>query len=160
MSDPNIFTFDGFVLRPAGVDDLELATLWVQDDPAHRGTPASFWIVQKMEIKSALLTDCHGPVFFFRVEAHFGPEAYLQVWIQFSPESTRALDERSQRGVVSGFAWLEKMFAPMGFQAVYFDTRNPKLVYFCRKNLGFVNTGRKNEQGCMVLKRRLMAEAA
>lgn len=160
MSEPNVFHFEGFTLRPAAIEDIELAWTWTQADPAHRGTPAAFWIAQTFDVKSYLLIDDVGPVFFFRMQASFGEEGAVQVWIQFPMKCTREPDERMSRGMAAGFMWLEKVLAGIGFAAVYFDTRNPKLVYFCRRQLGFVNTGKKNEQGGMILKRRLMAEAA
>ena len=77
MSELNVFTFDGYVLRPAGVDDLEMAEAWTAADPAHHGTRADFWISNRIDVKSYLLVDRHGPVFFFRMQARFGapPEA-------------------------------------------------------------------------------------
>jgi hypothetical protein len=157
---PTSFTFGGFTLRPAGVEDLELAAAWSEADPAHRGTPAAFWIAQSMDIKSFLLLDEDGPVFFFRMKAVFGTEGHVQVYIQFPPDSTREMEERVQRGLLEGFAWLESQLLRVPFYAVYFDTKNPKLAYFCRRQLGFMNTGRKNQQGGMILKRRLEAKAA
>jgi len=162
MMKHSTFAFDGFVLRSTNAQDQHLAEEWTEADPAHRGTPAAFWTTDKVDVKSFLLTDSQGPVFFFRMKAVWGmdPKGHVQVWIQFPPGSTRTLGERVWRGLIKGFAWLEGMMAQVGFEAVYFSTKNPKLAYFCRKRIGFVNTGRKDEQGEMILKRRLTTKAA
>jgi hypothetical protein len=154
------FKFAGFTLRKTDEQDLSLAAAWSELDPAHKGTPAAFWTQQTVDVMSWLLSDAEGPVFFFRMKAVFGVEGYVQVYIQFDPGSARAMDGRAERGLRYGFHWLETMLVGVGFQAVYFDTKNPKLVYFCRKQLGFHNTGRKNEDGGMILKRTIGEKAA
>jgi hypothetical protein len=140
-----IYKFGEFELRPADGDDRALAAEWTKADPAHAGTTRpEFWIEQRRQVNSFLLWHMgrvfRDPVFFFRIDER--PKAQIEVHIQFSgPE---ALKQRlTRRGLVEGFAWLEKMLAECGFEGYYFHSRNAPLIFFCQNRLGFAWDGTK-----------------
>jgi hypothetical protein len=138
------FRFGGFLLRATTVSDLHLAATWVYADPDHRKTTEpEFWLEQTADANSFLLEDSAGPVFFFKLEK---VDDAMAIYIQFGPEQTTANRSRTMAGLTEGFAWLEKRLADVGVRRVYFHSRNPTLIYFSQKRLGFVWDGRKLER--------------
>jgi hypothetical protein len=136
------FRFDGFTLRPAIDSDLLLAGYWVSADPDHRlTTKAIFWIEQSATSNSFLLEDQDGAVFFFKIVDE--GNRTLAIHIQFGPDNTAQMRARIMNGLTMGFAWLQKRLMAMGYEAVYFNSNNPSLIYFSQKRLGFVWDGKK-----------------
>lgn len=147
------FRFGEYELRPAGTKrgDLGLAVAWVDSDPDHQGTPPGFWIDQKANIDSYLLSDDSGPVFFFKIVQReqrenapfFTVTKIAEIHIQFRPVTTRAERERLMTALQEGLVWLEKVLASVGVQEIYFDSRNTNLIRFCLKRLAFTQDGER-----------------
>jgi hypothetical protein len=136
------FRFAGFTLRPAIDSDILLADYWVSADPEHRlTTKATFWIEQSATANSFLLEDRDGAVFFFKIVDE--GNRTLAIHIQFGPDNSAQMRTRIMDGLTTGFAWLQKRLMAMGYEAVYFNSNNPGLIYFSQKRLGFVWDGRK-----------------
>lgn len=129
------FTFDGYTLRPAGEEDLELARTWTSEDPSHAGRIApEFWLQQGKGEEAWVLEDEHGPVFFFHMQQT------VKALIQFGPSRTREQRERTQLALMAGMAWLGALLGSIGKHEMVFDSQNPALKRFCEKRLGFAAT--------------------
>lgn len=134
------FRFQGYTLRPALSCDYGLARLWTQIDPDHQHkTLPEFWLTQGATVNSFVLEDSFGPLFFFRMDVE---AEQVAIHIQFPPDD-RATRRRLMQGMSIGFTWLEKRLGLMGFQTVYFNSNNPRLIAFCSKRFGFEWDGRK-----------------
>jgi hypothetical protein len=129
------YTFGEFTLKPATWLDLPLAHAWTAADLDHyKTTPPVFWIVQKATVNSFLLWHGRDQVFFFRIDER--AKKQVEIHIQFSgPEALR--QRLTRRGLIEGFAWLEKMLKESGFEGYYFHSRNSQLISFTQKRLGF-----------------------
>ena len=149
------FEFNGFTLRVATADDLPLAQAWTDADPDHRGMDAHFWIEQKPGTNSMMLEDAIGPIFFFKMERVVPPGAAgiemplrsestvqinlgraLELHIQFAP-GDHGLKLRTMQGLSKGMGWLEKNLAEQGYDALFFTSKNPRLITFCECRLEF-----------------------
>ena len=141
------FTFRGYTLRPARWDDLSLAEYWVKEDPFHKGTTkAKFWCEQKIGIESYILSDKFGPVFFFKMQRAQGGDA--EIHVQFPPEMKNPTARSDQRcrvmnGLIFGFEWLERVLSLRQVNALFFDSKNPSLIRFSKRRLGFVEDGQR-----------------
>ena len=139
-----VHTFSGYELRPAGLDDLELARAWTNADPDHIGrVDPAFWIHQAPGMESWLLCDGKGPVFFFKAIIH---RETLEVHIQFPPypiqENAGKQIEHRRRvslALIEGTRWLEQRVK--GLEKMRFESQNPSLIRFAEKYLGFTNFG-------------------
>lgn len=130
------FTFQGFTLRPTRYDDRDLAADWTAADPDHCSTAdADFWLEQRPGIESYLLEDAGGPVFFFKMERRTADQ--VEVHIQFPP-GDRNNKVRILAGLSSGYEWLERVLISHAVRTVTFTSRNPSLIAFCERRLGFV----------------------
>lgn len=134
-----IFRFDGFVLRPSGPQDFNVAQTWTAADPDHAGrVPSSFWITNSHNANAYVLEDNHGRVFFFKMQIE---REWVEVHIQFA--SAGALRQaRTRRGLVQGMRWLEPELKRAGFAGFFFRTINPQLVFFCEHHLGLESNGK------------------
>lgn len=138
------FRFLGFRLRPARPEDLPLAAEWTQADPDHRGRVApEFWLEQRPGFESYLVRDNGGPLFFIKMVSKelADRSPAVELHIQFSPTDKMARRQRVMDALIQGFKWLESELAEKGIRTVYFESRNPQLMQFCRKRLGFGRTG-------------------
>lgn len=132
------FHFDGYTMRPALPSDLPTAEAWNAADTDHKDTTAgSFWIYQDSSQHSFVL-EKEGIVFFFKL-CHIAQKT-VEIHIQFPPDDLHA-SSRTMEGLIAGWGWMEKMLAETGFEVVYFKSRNPRLMYFCKRRLGFVQNG-------------------
>jgi hypothetical protein len=128
------FTFNGYLLRSAVLSDIPLAAAWTDSDPDHAGrVPPRFWIADD---SCWLLSDRDGPVFFFRGIRI--AERILEIHVQFAPNLPR---ERLVSALLEGMAWLETN--AQNVDEICFDSKNERLISFCEKRLGFVNTNGK-----------------
>lgn len=132
------FTFGSeFTLRTTEETDFALAQEWNAADPWHRHTTQpEFWLDNNAGADSYLLEDAIGPVFFFKLMQTNQP-AELEMHIQFSPDKGPGMGLRTIRGLVTGFAWLERRLSGLGYEAVYFDSKSPTLINFCKSHLRF-----------------------
>ncbi|OYV36704.1 MAG: hypothetical protein B7Z80_14845 [Rhodospirillales bacterium 20-64-7] len=135
-----------YILRAATQEHLALAEQWTLRDPFHcTTTPAAFWIEQSRSERGAgaqsyLLEDSDGPLFFFKITEL--AQAAIEMHIQFDAQNydarnCRGTKWRTLRGLVDGFAWVEKRLAESSIYAVYFTSRNPALIRFCCERLKF-----------------------
>jgi hypothetical protein len=129
------FVFEGLRLRPAIDGDYPLAQSWADVDPYHRGSNAAFWVDQNPGIESYLLSDRWGPLFFFRLDRIAKDAA--TVHIQFAPGNGADHKIRIIRGMTCGLRWIERVLLSAGINALYFDSKNPQLIAFCTRRLGF-----------------------
>lgn len=136
------FTFSGYTLRPATKHDLSLAQLWTLADVHHAEiTAPSFWVEQRLGRDAFILSDGAGPVFFFKMHQLDSNEVELH--IQFMPDTCEEDRARMREGLVQGMTWLERVLRLSGVSRVSFDSRNPELVSFSRKRLGFDVSGHR-----------------
>lgn len=138
------FHFDRYTLRIALPADLRMAANWTEADPDHAGKSPWFWIYQSDNVNSLLLEDEQGPVFFFRMQIMTGVE--IEVHIQFSPDDSMQARERVMRALLIGFAWLEIRLTQVGFRTMFFESKNPALILFCQKRMGFAWDGKRLER--------------
>jgi hypothetical protein len=139
------FHFDRYTLRPAeGEADRALAAQWMEQDVWHRGqfTP-EFWLEQSAAANSFVLEDEIGPVFFFKtqLEGHRvvpkQEKVGVDLFIQFSPGG--GLNRlRTLQGLDRGMKWMRRRLGGLGYDAVFFTTKNPQLAVFAERRLGFV----------------------
>jgi hypothetical protein len=149
------FQFDGYTLRPAVGDvDRALAAAWMAADRWHAGLFApEFWLEQSALVNSFVLEDAQGPIFFFRTclacrsgggdgPGFGGFSIYkgVEVFIQFAPMSRGTFILRTATALERGFAWLKKRLGGLGYDAVYFTSRNPQLIEFAERRLEFIGT--------------------
>lgn len=153
MTAVNSFTFSGYTLRPANEADLPLARMWTLADVYHREiTPPSFWVEQRPGRDSFLLIDASGPIFFFKIhatrwagltDAMAMKPSEVELHIQFMPDTDAHDRRRLREGLLQGMAWLERILRLSGVHRICFDSRNPELIRFCRKRLGFDISGER-----------------
>lgn len=135
--------FSRYVLVPADPRNLDLARAWTLADPDHAGqVRPEFWIEQGEGFESWLLTDKEGPVFFFKAIVR---DRYVEVHIQFPPYPAAApianqMHHRNRMALalVEGMRWFE---ARVRIREVRFESRNPSLIRFAVKHLGFRDEG-------------------
>lgn len=143
------FQFDKYTLRPAaGEIDLALATAWMAADRWHRGQFApGFWLEQAATVNSFVLEDKDGPIFFFQTRE---AGTCLEIFIQFDSFDVFAggapVRFRTILALTKGLEWLKKNLGGAGWDSVYFTSKNPQLIEFCERRLGFVVDG-ATEQG-------------
>jgi hypothetical protein len=139
--------FSRYLLIPADPRHLDLARAWTLADPDHAGSVRpEFWIEQGEGCEAWLLTDEEGPVYFFKA-VHCQPD--VEVHIQFPPYPAAApiLSQVHHRNrlalaLVEGMRWLEcRLKAAKRMREIRFDSRDPKLIRFAEKHLGFTNEG-------------------
>lgn len=149
------FQFNGFILRPAGWDDIALLRNWLGSDPYHAGvSAASFWIENSAIANSFLLLDSVGEVFFFKIvrlsikskRRGFPSERAVALHIQFAPNDERGRKLRTLQGLAIGWDWLKKILASQGYDAVYFTSKNRSLMQFCCARLEFVEDGVEGDE--------------
>lgn len=127
--------------------DYRLACAWTKADPYHRQTtPGSFWVQQGIGIESYVMEDRYGIVFFFKLERASKEE--IEVHIQFAPAPEEAnaradLKDRTMRGLMLGFEWLERILAQKGITALFFTSQSRGLILFAKRHLGFVEIGNR-----------------
>lgn len=140
------FKFDKYTLRPACMGDLPLAAAWIEADKWHRGQfVPEFWLEQSAEVNSFVLEDVRGPIFFFQTRLMSATK--VDLFIQFPPKLPGLpLMPRTALALMAGFEWLQKKLGALGYDSVYFTSKNPQLIEFCQRLLGFVVEG-TNEQG-------------
>jgi hypothetical protein len=137
--------FSGYTLRPAGEADRRLAEQWTALDSDHAGKiDPRFWLEQQPGVDSVVVEDSQGPVFFFKTRLLIDcgylsrKRVVAQVFIQFMPCATEEDRERTRQALIEGTAWLAPVLEQSGAEEMFFDTRQPKLISFCQKRLGFI----------------------
>jgi hypothetical protein len=137
------FEFAGLRVRRSGREDLELAQVWTEADPAHATDSPTFWILQSELVQSYLVGDADGPLYFFT--GQLNPDVALDLHVQFAPaglyrtlENQHALRGRTMRALIESTRWLEERMAGV-VPVIRFATRNPQLARFCVKRMGFVS---------------------
>jgi hypothetical protein len=135
------YRFDGFVFRPATAADLPRAQRWNAADPEHtwEAQYPAFWIEQSLQANSYVLEDARGVVFFMKsIRAAQGE---IEISLQFDRLRREVSQQRAMAGMMAGIEWLKEALPMNGFSAVYFASRNQKLIAFAVKKLGFVQDG-------------------
>jgi hypothetical protein len=167
------FMFNGFTLRSA--DPLRHAVMardWTLADPYHRdSTGYAFWFEKGAGVECYLLEDRLGALFFFKMarvcyavkpDSHGGklvanPDA-AELHIQFSPPLAGRAEEavrraRVMRGLRLGLLWIERALVSRRVTEVFFTSKNPALVRFAVKRLGFTAAGQQNGCGERLVKK-------
>lgn len=142
---PASFGFNGFTLKTALPEPryLRLAAEWTAADADHRETTkAEFWFEQGMNTESYILEDRYGVVFFFKMTRVKPGE--IELHIQFPPVEATAERQADRRirvitGLTKGLEWIERVLEMREAKTIFFDSRNPGLVHFCEKRLGFTS---------------------
>lgn len=137
------FSFYGYTLRPAITSDFLLAERWTLADPWHRDSACPvFWLEQDQRSESYLLLDRSGPVFFFKTTRTADPHV-IEIHIQFPPPVESARNNfRLMLALVLGLEWLEGTLRSSDISAIFFESRNPTLIRFCVRRLGFAHNDR------------------
>ena len=137
------YQFEGYLFRPAVWGDLALAQSWNHIDPEHtwEGGLPLYWIEQTAEVNSYVLEDRTGVVFFVKSIRSAGDE--IQINLQFDRSHATVSKMRTMQGMVAGMRWLQKALPLNGFRAVYFVSKNPELMAFAEKGLGFARDGER-----------------
>jgi hypothetical protein len=106
---------------------------------------------------SVVMEDSQGPVFFFKTQLLTTKEEIItaQVFIQFMPRVTIDDGNRTRQALMEGTAWLAPVLEESGAEEMFFDSRQPKLIAFCQKRLGFIVDGKDLGDGYMRLRRAL-----
>jgi hypothetical protein len=159
------FSFQGITMTPAlpTATNLRLAAEWTAADPDHRETTHPyFWLEQRYGTDSYLFEDEKGAILFFKM-VHLlgtGPEArVVEMHIQFAPAGEDVAQESERRRrtahcMCQGFHLLEAVLAARGIDRVCFTSKNPALIRFCRKRLGF-ETVPERSNGVTYLEKRI-----
>jgi hypothetical protein len=178
--------FSAYTLRPAWEEDRMLAEQWTARDEDHAGKiDPAFWLEQQPGIDSVVVEDSQGPVFFFKtrlmivkiidqnplpiqlvglsqetIEEVRPPvmKIIAEVFIQFMPCATEEDRERTRQALMEGTAWLAPVLEQSGAEEMFFDSRQPKLIAFCQKRLGFIVDGTELQNGYIRLRRVLHPE--
>ena len=163
-----------------------LAEQWTARDEDHAGKiDPAFWLEQQPGIDSVMVEDSQGPVFFFKtrlmivkiidqnplpiqlvglsqetIEEVRPPvmKIIAEVFIQFMPCATEEDRERTRQALMEGTAWLAPVLEQSGAEEMFFDSRQPKLIAFCQKRLGFIVDGTELQNGYIRLRRVLHPE--
>jgi hypothetical protein len=141
MYDLPTYRFDGYTFRPATPADLPLARRWNAADPEHAWEMQypEFWIEQNAQANSYVLEDQWGIVFFVKSIRHMVAE--VEITLQFDRQRRAVSEQRAALGLIAGIAWLKKALPMNGFRAVYFISKNQKLIAFAENRLGFIEDG-------------------
>lgn len=136
-----VYKFEGYTFRPATEDDQPLSRLWNMLDPEHKWEMQypDYWIEQNDQVNSYVLEDAMGILFFVKSIRHLGQE--VEITLQFDRRCGNVSKDRVREGLLAGFAWLKKALPMNGFKALYFVSKNPDLIQFTEKRLGFVKDG-------------------
>lgn len=131
------YRFDGYLYRPAVLEDLRLAQAWNRADDEHawEADYPLYWIEQNNRVNSYVLEDVMGIVFF--VKSIRQPDDQIEITLQFDRSGRRVSRRRAMEGMRVGFEWLKEALPANGFKAVYFVSKNPQLGAFAVKSLGF-----------------------
>ena len=122
-----------FKLRPATEQDHALIAEMIEGDEDHRGrVDPAFFYEDGAGVDSYCLEDDKGAVFFLRITRT------VRLDIQFQAPVSTEVKERTQRGLVHGFAWLKGVLAVRGIREAIFESRVPVLRRFCERRLGFL----------------------
>lgn len=141
------FKFDKYTMRPAeGEWDLKLVKDWIFSDPWHRGRfEPEWWLEQSATVNSFVLEDDGGPILFFQTRLMSATK--VDLFIQFSPKMPGlSFMPRTPHALTVAFAWFAKKLGALKYDSVYFTSKNPQLIEFCERRLGFVVDG-VSEQG-------------
>lgn len=134
-----VHRFSGYTLVPADATCAALAHMWTMADPDHAGrVKPEFWIEQGEGIESWLLYDRLGAVYFFK---SIRQDLDIEIHIQFPPYPVDARMNHHCRislALVEGMHWLENRIRGK-IREVRFESRNPSLIRFAEKHLGFTN---------------------
>lgn len=138
-----VHRFSGYTLVPADASCLMLACVWTTADPDHAGrVKPEFWIEQGEGMESWLLYDKHGAVYFFK-SIRRGLD--IEIHIQFPPYPAEAGATARMRhhrrisfALIEGMRWLENRVRGR-IREIRFESRNPSLIRFAEKHLGFTN---------------------
>jgi hypothetical protein len=97
-----------------------------------------------------------GPVFFFKIQRDYRSAGLaVEVSIQFAPDGGCAR-LRTMQALSKGFAWLEKRLGEGGVNAVYFNSKNRRLIQFALLRLGFKEVANEYEPSRVLGFRRFM----
>ena len=153
------FQIEGFTLRLATTADAALARAWCEADREHawEAGQENYWIEQKPgRVECSVLEDAMGPVFFFKIQRDYRSAGLaVEVSIQFAPDGGCAR-LRTMQALSKGFAWLEKRLGEGGVNAVYFNSKNRRLIQFALLRLGFKEVANEYEPSRVLGFRRFM----
>lgn len=134
----NRFAFNGYLLRPATWNDLDLAKEWNERDADHatRVDP-TFWVDQGPGEDAYLLTE-ETPVFFIKLVANGQAKGVIELHIQFDSAVDRPGKLKRAEALLQGLTWLQRALKVAGVKQIYFRSRNSGLILFSTKRLRFV----------------------
>ena len=146
------FQFEGLTLQHAlrREEYYRIAKAWTEADPDHRlTTTPGFWFEHAPNIESYVLEDKFGIILFFRLERK--EPGKIEVHIQFPPalvDPKRNAERRARvmRGLTKGLEWIERVLAAREENTLFFTSKSPRLIRFCKKRLGFKGNGERLEK--------------
>jgi hypothetical protein len=102
-------------------EDVATIAEWIEQDPAHRGSDASFYAASERNVSCFTVEWDNAPAMFVREEAHY-QEVVLH--IQFAPFDRKSVVAALREGYpLVAFDAKER-----GFMRVKFDTKSPALA--------------------------------
>lgn len=138
-----MFEFNGYKIRPATKEDLDLAAKFVEGCDDHRGRVAPEFFVTQQGCACFVMEDETGPIFFFRTER------VMRLHIQFGPATTRDEKHRNAVALIEGFAWLCQAALKAGYQEIISETPSKELAKFSKERFGFQES--PNELVCGIV---------
>jgi hypothetical protein len=113
--------------RVIAVDDLELVSGLMKNDPYHKHIDPEF-MYQEGGITN-VYSDEKGPVLFVRASKT------LRLFVQFSEDK-----ERNGKALIETLPLMVEKAKASGYTELIFSTTNPALSRFCCKHLGFTQS--------------------
>jgi len=136
-------TYKGMTMRLALPNDNAVAQAWCEADEWHEWESKQpfYWVQQKCNVMSLVFEDDRGPVLFPKIFI-LNPEE-IEITIQFAPQLDMEIRRRTMKALKIGWDGLRKNLSAKGVKTVYFLSKNPQLIKFCRWVLGFRIDGEK-----------------
>jgi hypothetical protein len=120
-------------IRPSTLEDVKHLSECLAKDPWHSTQTVEQWASSN----PVTYLDNEGPVFHVVFEDTKDPlGGKLRLHIQFDPDQRR----RNALALIEGFPKVKQTAKDAGFTCIEFDSTSPKLVAFCTKYFGFVES--------------------
>jgi hypothetical protein len=130
---PPVFTFGEYTLRRIQESDRELVSQWIAADPHHAGRVLPDFFLRNIDGEDSwAVEDGEGYVVFY-----FKTQTAVRLHIQFAPGEEKGDRDRNRKALTEGLDWLEEQLGRNRFREMCFDTPNPILSIFARRDLGF-----------------------
>jgi len=134
-TEPRVFTFGKYTVRPTGERDRAYLSKLIAADPYHADRMnADYFLKLQPGEDSWALEDKDGKVVFY-----FKTSTAVRMAIQFTETDSLAAKRQNAAALIEGLAWVIGIFRQNRFREVLFDTEGPELHVFAKRHLGFVD---------------------